>query len=254
VDGRLEAEQAEAVEGEDHLDQQGTGEEYADQGCREAGDDQQHGVAEHVAVEHAVFRQALGPRGDHVLLADLVEEAVLGQHGQGGEAADDHRRDRQHQMPQVVGDLAPGAQLLPVVGGQPAQREPVEITATGEQYDQQNRQQEAGNGIADDDQRTGPDIEGRAVADGLAYAQGNGDQIGDQRGPQPQGDGHRHLLDDQVDDAGIAEETVTEIEGEIALDHQPEALVGRLVEAVHALDLGNDVRVQPLGAAVVAAA
>src|SRR5690606_26732701 len=237
VDGRLEAEQAKAAEGEDHLDQQGTGEEYADQGRREAGDDQQHGVAEHVAVEHAVFRQALGAGSDHVLLADLVEEAVLGQDGQGGEAADDHGGDRQHQVPEVVGDLAPGAQCLPDVGSQPAQGEPVEVAdvveeavlgrhgqgggaadghggdrqqqvpevvgdlapgaqflpvvgrqpargdpvevaAAGKQHDQQNGQQEAGNGVADDDQRAGPDIEGRAVADGLADAQGDGDQIG----------------------------------------------------------------------------
>ena len=54
----------------------------------EAGDDQQHGVAEDVAVEHPAFGQALGPRGDHVLLVDLFQEAVLGQHGQAGEAAD----------------------------------------------------------------------------------------------------------------------------------------------------------------------
>src|SRR5690606_16108368 len=254
VDRRFKAQQPQPVQREDHLDQQGTGEEDADQRSGKTGNDQQHGIAEYVAVEHAVFRQALGPRGDHVLLADLVEEAVLGQHGQGGKAADDHRRDRQHQMPEVIGDLAPGAQLLPVVGGQPAQREPVEITATGEQYDQQDRQQAAGNGVADDDQRTGPDIERRAVANGLADAQGNGDQIGDQRGPQPQGDGHRHLLDDQIDDAGITEKAVAEIEGQVALDHEPKALMGRLVEAVHALDLGDDLRIQPLGAAVAAAA
>src|SRR5690606_13169052 len=59
---------------------------------------------------------------------------------------------------------------------------------------------------------------------------------------------------DQVDDAGVAEEAVTEVEGQIPLDHQPEAFMCRLVEAVHTLDLGDDVRVQALGAAVVAAA
>src|SRR5690606_9215217 len=127
---------------------------------------------------HAVFRQALGAGSDHVLIADLVEEAVLGQHGQGGEAADDHGGDRQYQVPEVVGDRAPGAQFLPVVACQTAQGKPVKVAAAGNQQDQQNGQQEAGNGVADDDQRAGPDIEGRAVADGLADAQGDGDQIG----------------------------------------------------------------------------
>ena len=46
-----------------------------------AGDDDQHGVAEDMAIEHAPFGQALGTRRQHILLADLLEEGVLGQHG-----------------------------------------------------------------------------------------------------------------------------------------------------------------------------
>ena len=53
-----------------------------------AGDHQQHRVAEDMAVEHAALGQALGARRHDVLLVDLLEEAVLGQHGQAGEAAD----------------------------------------------------------------------------------------------------------------------------------------------------------------------
>jgi hypothetical protein len=79
-----------------------------------------------VAVQHAVLAQALGLGGDHVLFVDFVEEAVLGQQGHGGEVADHQRRDRQHQVPEVVEDLAAPAQLVEVVGGQPAQREPVQ--------------------------------------------------------------------------------------------------------------------------------
>src|SRR5690606_23344020 len=52
VDGRLEAEQAQAVEREDHLDQHRAGEEDADERRRESGDDDEHGVAEDVAIEH----------------------------------------------------------------------------------------------------------------------------------------------------------------------------------------------------------
>ena len=104
LDRRLEAEQAEAVEREDDLHQQRRGEQDADERRREAGDDQQHGVAEHVAVQHALLAGALGARGDDVLLADLLEEAVLGQHGQAGETADHQRDGRQHHVPGVVGD------------------------------------------------------------------------------------------------------------------------------------------------------
>ena len=67
-----------------------------------AGDDDQHGVAEDVAVEHAALAQALGARGQHVLLVDLVEEGVLGQHGEAGEAADHQRQHRQRHVPEVV--------------------------------------------------------------------------------------------------------------------------------------------------------
>ena len=62
------------------------GEEGADEGSREAGDHDQHRIAEDVAVEHLSLGQALHARGEHVLLADLVEERVLREQGRGGEA------------------------------------------------------------------------------------------------------------------------------------------------------------------------
>jgi hypothetical protein len=36
-------------------------------------------MAEDVAVEHLPFGAALGARGHHILLADFIEERVLGQ-------------------------------------------------------------------------------------------------------------------------------------------------------------------------------
>ena len=98
--------QAEAVEREDGLDQQRAREEGVDEGAGKAGDDQQHGVAEHVAVEHLALVEALGLRGHHVLLADLVEERVARQERHGGEGAERHGDQRQHEVPEVVGDLA----------------------------------------------------------------------------------------------------------------------------------------------------
>ncbi len=49
VDGGLEAEKPQAVQGEDHLDQERAGEQDADEGAGEAGHDDEHGVAEGVA-------------------------------------------------------------------------------------------------------------------------------------------------------------------------------------------------------------
>jgi hypothetical protein len=45
-------------------------------------DHDQHRVAEHMAVKHPPLGQALGLGGHHVLLLDLVEEAVLRQQRQ----------------------------------------------------------------------------------------------------------------------------------------------------------------------------
>src|SRR4051812_1066460 len=74
VEHAFEAEQAEAVEREDGLDQQRTGEECVHEGARKAPDHDQHRVAKDVAIEHLPGGAALGARRKHVLLADLIEE------------------------------------------------------------------------------------------------------------------------------------------------------------------------------------
>src|SRR5579883_749720 len=52
VHQRIVREIAEAVEREDLLDEQGAGKESADERAGEAGDDDQHRIAEDMAVEH----------------------------------------------------------------------------------------------------------------------------------------------------------------------------------------------------------
>ena len=120
----------------------------------EAGDHDQHGVAEHVAVEHAAFAQALGPRGDHVLLVDLIEEGVLGQHGEGGEAADHHGETMgSTRCQKVVRDAGERVaqpakpEIRVLVRQQAAQREPVEVAAAGEDH-QAGRRRTGTPGIA----------------------------------------------------------------------------------------------------------
>ncbi len=256
VEHRLEAEQPQPVEREDRLDQQRAGEEGADEGARKSGDDDQHGVAEDVAVEHLPVGQPLGPRRHHVLLADLVEERVLGQQRRGREGGKRHRRQRQHQVPEVVEERLRVGHPLPerhvdvAVGPQAAQREDVPERAAGEQDDQQDREQEPGDGVADDDHRRGPHVEARALLDRLAHAERDRDRVGEQRHPQAERDRHRHLLADQLEHADVAEVALAEIEARVVPQHQAEALQRRLVEAELLLELLDELRVEPLRAAV----
>src|SRR5262245_51892597 len=74
VEHALEAEQSEAVEREDGLDQQRPGKEGVHERGGKTGDHDQHGVAEDVPIEHLALVAAFGAGGEHVLLADLVEE------------------------------------------------------------------------------------------------------------------------------------------------------------------------------------
>ena len=74
VEHAFEAEQAEAVEREDRFDQQRSGEKGMHESRGKSGDHDQHGVAEDVTVQHLVAGAALGAGGEHVLLADFLQE------------------------------------------------------------------------------------------------------------------------------------------------------------------------------------
>ena len=197
-----------------------------------------------------LLRAALGARGEYVLLADLLEERVLGQQRHGGEGRQRHRNDRQRQVPEIIADLGVPRQLPEILRDQPAQREPVEERAAGEQDDQQNREQEAGNGVADDDHARGPHVEARAGVDRLADAERDRDQVGEQRHPDAERDRHRQLLLDQLHHADVAEIALAEIEADIVPQHNAEALIGRLVEAELLFQLLDEFRIEPLRAAV----
>ena len=127
-------------------------------------------------------------------------------------------------MPEIVQNLLPPGQFRPVVGNKAAQREPRDHRPAGEDHHQQDREQKAGHGIADNDQSAGPDIEGRAVAHCLRDAEWNGDQIDDQRAPQPERGGDRQFVENQLHHRRIAEEAVAEIEGQIAAHHVDESV------------------------------
>ena len=203
-----------------------------------------------MAVEHLPLAAALGARGHHVLLPDLVEERVLGQQRHGGEGAERHRNQRQREVPEIVDDLPVPGELRPAVRGQAAQREHVEERAAGEQDDQQDREQESGDRKADDDHRRGPGIEARAVLHRLADAERDRDQVGQKRHPDAERHRDRQLLLDQLDHADVAEIALAEIEAGKIPHHQRKALRRRLVEAELLLELLDEIRIEPLRAAV----
>lgn len=67
-------------------------------------------------------RKAPHAGGQHILLADLVEEGVLDQERRGGEGVRRHGGQRQRHVPEVVGDALGPAHQRPAVGGEAAQR------------------------------------------------------------------------------------------------------------------------------------
>src|ERR1700733_2296328 len=225
VEYALETEQTESVQREDRLDQQRAGEEGADEGARKAGDHYQHGIAEDVAVQHLAFRAALGARGQHVLLAQLFQERVFGQKRRRGEGGKRHRHDRQGQVPEIIEDFFPPRKLRPAVGGQSAQREDIEERAAGKQDDEQDREQESGDRVADDDHTGRPHVELRAVAHGLADAERYRNQITEQRHPDPERDRDRQLLPDELQDADVAEIALAEVEAHVVPQHEEKALI-----------------------------
>src|SRR3546814_6014157 len=156
-------------------------------------------------------------------------------------------------LPEIVEDDHRPGQLPPIVRDDAAQGKPVEIASAGEQHDQQDREQEARYGVGEDHDAAGPDIEARAVAHRLDDAERNRDEIDDQSAPDAERDRDRHLVDDQIDDLPVAEEAASEVQRQIVLHHQQEALVRRLVEAELPLQLLDEGRIESLGTAIGAA-
>src|SRR6201987_3294948 len=184
-----------------------------------------------MAVEHLALGTAFGAGGQHILLAQLLQERVFGQQSYRRKRRQAHRGNRQNQMPEVIEDFLPPWQLRPGVRYQTAQRKELEERAARKQDDEQDREQKTRNGIADDDDAGRPDVEWRAVIHRLANAKRNREQIAQQRHPDSERDRNRQLLLDQLQHADVAEIALAEVEAHIIPQHDEEALIGRLVEA-----------------------
>ena len=148
-------------------------------------------------------------------------------------------------MPEVVDDAVEPTEGLPVLGSESAQREPVEEAAPREQDNEQDREEESRDRVADDDRGARPYVEGGAVTHRLGDAERYRDQVHEERRPQAERDRHVHLVDDEPDDGPVAEIALPEIEAEIVPDHREETLDRGAVESVHPLDLAHEFGIEP---------
>src|SRR5689334_12770762 len=253
VENAFEPQQAEAIERKNRFDQERTGEKGVHEGGWEASDNDQHGIPEYVAVEHLVAGAAFGPRREHILLADFLKKRVFGEQGHRRECRQRHGENRQRQMPKIVEDLLPPRKLPPTLRYQPAQRKPVKERAPGEKDDQQNGEEKPGDCVADDNDAGGPDVETGTIAHCFSDTKRNRDQVCQQRHPDPERHRYRQLLLDQLQYADIAEIALSEVKADVIPEHQPKALVGRLVEAELLFELLDEFGIETLRAPVLRA-
>jgi hypothetical protein len=141
--------------------------------------------------------------------------------------------------------------LRPAVRGQAAQWEEVEERATGEQDDQQDREQKPRYRKADNDRSRGPGVEPGAVQYRLANAERYRNQIGQKRHPDPERHRDRQFFLDQLQHADIAEIALAEIEPREIPQHQREAFRRRLVEAELLFQAFDELGIESLSAAVL---
>ena len=132
----------------------------------------------------------------------------------------------------------------------PLQRKDLPERAAAEEHDQEHREQEVRDGVAEDDDRRGRGVEARAVPDRLADAERNRDRIGDEGHPHAERDRHRQLLPDELQDRHVAIVAPAEIEGRVVAHQDPEALERGLVEAVLLLELLDEFRIEALRPAI----
>ena len=77
------------------------------------------------------------------------------------------------------------------------------------------------------------------------------DRVDENQRPETEGQRHRQPFDHQVHYRSILVVTLAEFEGQVVLDHLEIAFMDRPVEAVQLLYLGDQLRVQSLGAGVL---
>ena len=201
--------------------------------------------------QHLALAQPLGSGRQHILLADFFQKRVFGQHRGDGKAAQHHGRNRQRDMPEVVGDARAPAQRLPIGRGQPAQRKPLQLPA--KHHQQRHTQHKAGNRIADQHHQRGNEVKPAARPHCLGHAQRHGNQVAEKKRPQPQADRDRKFFLDQLPHILVLVKAVAQIKARKASQHLQEALMHRLVKAIKRLDFLDALCIHTLAAPVARA-
>ena len=180
-------------------------------GQREAdvGQDRDQRVAQHVAEQHRRLGQALGARGAHVVVAQLVEEEAA---VQARLRRQPHHHRQQHRQRRVDDQVRPRA-VAPALHREPAELEAEHVLADDHVDQERDRQRHRG---AHHDRAVGQ----RAAHVGHAQRDRDRDQrVQDQdrqrhreRGGQPRGH--------QVRDGLVGGPAAAPVEGDDALDEQ----------------------------------
>ena len=68
-----------------------------------------------MAVKDAVFAQAFGLCGHHVVFLDLIQKGIFGQKRCDRKSGNGRRRNRQDNVPKVIEDLSNHGQLFEIV-------------------------------------------------------------------------------------------------------------------------------------------
>jgi len=119
-----------------------------------------------------------------------------------------------------------------------------------ENHQQRQPQHKARNGIAGQHDQRAHQIEARTRPHRLGHAQRHAHQVADEKSPQPQADGHRQLLPDELPHILVLEKAAPQIEARKAAEHLHEALRRGFVEPVELADFGQPLFIHPLRAAV----
>ena len=202
--------------------------------------------------QHFAFGQTFGTSGQYILLADLFQKRIFGQHGGDSKRTQDAGGDRHGDMPQVVHHFGTHGERGPVAGGQAAQRKPLQLAA--KHHQQSHAQHKTGNRITDQHHQTGQGVKPGTGTNRFGNAQRNRHQVAQEKRPQTQTDGDRQFFFHQLPNILGVEKTLAQIEAGKLPQHLHKTLQRRFVKAIQRFDFGDALGIHALPAPVACAA
>ena len=161
----------------------------------DGADDRVEGHAHRILEREGGFRHALGAGGDHVLLAQLVEQGAAHHPDDRRGAGHPDHDDRQRQMPEPVEQLGEAPRgVFELAGKQAAGADPEQGQ---EQVHQDQGEQEVGGRQADEPHHGEAVVAERVLVGGGVDADRDRHHIGEQQGDAGQQHGERQSLQQQ---------------------------------------------------------